>query len=357
MLSYGSMTQYFVDAVGTLGNVRKTAVGGLLVDATLARVGVLEYVQPGSDRRVRRYNPPEVLQQSLDELATVPVTNRHPKRMVDVHTFKEVAAGHIVGTPRFDGTHIHATLAIQDAALIRDIELGVAREVSMGYLATHDGKPGVTVDGETYDEARVAVTWNHLALVPAGRAGRSVRLLLDSEEIPEMEMDDMKIKIAGNEVDVSSAQSVFDAYDADLQAQLASATAAKDAALAQVKELEAKLTEATSDAAIDAAVQKRLDEKAAAEAKAAKLDRVKAAYPSISLDGRSDDFIDALDMRIELDKSADPEGLKKIASKDAAPTTDAAPKASPRAKKLSRAEKLAAELAKQGRSPLVATGE
>ena len=35
------MTQYFIDRAGTLSNVRRTAIGGLLVDATLAKAGVM----------------------------------------------------------------------------------------------------------------------------------------------------------------------------------------------------------------------------------------------------------------------------------------------------------------------------
>ncbi len=321
----------------------------MLVDATLAKVGILEY-SDGS-RVIRRYNPESALRESLDGLTTVPVTNRHPTKMVDVHSYRTVAAGHIVGTPIFEDGHIKATLAIQDADLIRDIELGAARELSMGYLAEHDGKAGVTDSGESYDEARVKITWNHAALVPAGRAGRTVRLMLDSEEIPDLEIYDMKIKIGDTEVDATSAQSVFDSYDASLQAKVAELTAAKDAAEAKVTELETKLAEATSDAAIDAAVQKRLDAKAAEEAKVAKLERVKAAYPTINLDGKSDDFLDALDLRIEADKKADPEGLGKIQSKDAVLDAKPAPKAEP---KLTRAEKLRLQRIQESHGPLKA---
>jgi len=310
--------RYCVDASGSLSNVRRTAVGGLLVDATLARVGVLEYVD-ADGALIRRYNPASVLQASLDQLTTVPVTNRHPQKFVDVDNYKKVAAGHVVGVPTFKDGHIHATLAIQDAQLIQDIEMGVAREVSMGYMAGHDGRPGTTDDGQTFDESRTDLTWNHAAIVPAGRAGKTVRLMLDSAEIPSLEIDEMEIKIGDKTVPAAQAQATFDEYDAGLQGKLAQAEAARDAALAQVSALTAELAEATSDAAIDARIAARDAAKAAADAKAAKLARVAAAYPSISLDGRSEEFVDGLFASLPAETPAAAANNAAIQSNDEAP--------------------------------------
>ncbi len=187
------MSHYFVDASGSISNVRRTAVGGLLLDATLAKVGVMEYVyRPTTkDERsqgfkvIRRYNPASVLEAAVADIATAPVTREHPKKFLDTSNYQQHAKGHVVGTPIFKDGHIYATLAINDEQLIKDIESGKRREVSMGYYADHDGQPGQTDSGESYDEARVKIEWNHIAVVECGRAGRSVRLMLDSAEIPE----------------------------------------------------------------------------------------------------------------------------------------------------------------------------
>ncbi len=216
-----------------------------------------------------------------------------------------------MGTPVFREGHIHATLAIQDAKLIRDIELGVMSEVSMGYAAYHDGVPGVTEDGETYDESRTKLVWNHIAIVPSGRAGKTVRLMLDSQDIPQEEAP-VLITINGVAVDATSAQGAFDSYDAGLQAQLAKLTADNAALTSKVTELDAALVVAQSDATIDAAVTARETAKAAKQAADEKLARVKAAYPTIALEGRGPEFIDALDLRIEADKARDPSGLGKL---------------------------------------------
>lgn len=333
--------RFFVDRqLTTLKNVRRTATGGILVDATLARVGVLDYAEGG--KTIRRYNPEPVLAASLDGLPTAPVTNRHPRKFVDVKTYRDVAAGHLVGQPRLENGHIVATLAIQDERLIEDVEAGRAREVSMGYLAAHDGVPGA-VDGETYDEARTEITWNHVAIVPAGRAGESVRLLLDSADIPFEDEETMtKIKIGDKEVALDAAQATFDAYDGAVQAELATLrasvatlTAAKDAA-------EAKAT----DEAIQARVEEKLQAVKDAEARTARVAKLAARFPALGdLSAKSNDFLDAL----EAASAADPEGLNKIQSKDAKPVTTTDAKPAPRE---SHAERLAREAYERGRKPL-----
>jgi hypothetical protein len=326
----------------TLKNVRRTAVGGLLVDATLARVGVLEYVEGG--KVIRRYNPEAVLAASLDALPTAPVTNRHPRKFVDGKTYRDVAAGHLVGQPKLENGHIVATLAIQDERLIEDVESGRTREVSLGYHAEHDGMPGTTPEGETYDEARTRVYVNHIALVPAGRAGRTVRVLLDSEDIPqELEDEEImtKIKIGDKEVALDAAQSTFDAYDGAVQAELATLRASV-ATLTEAKDAaEAKATPEAIQALVDAKLKEIKD----SETRAERVKRLAVRFPSVTdLDKRSNDFLDALEAAV----AADPEGLGKVQSKDEKPvvTTDAKPA------RETHAERLAREAFERSRAPL-----
>lgn len=337
------MAQHFIDSTGALSNMRRTPQGGFLVDATLARVGVMGY-SAGTDV-LRRYNPASVLAAHAAEAAVAPVTFKHPKKFVDIHNFKDLVKGHVVGTPVFEDGHIKATLAIQDAELIRAIEMGAAREVSMGYTAHHDGKPGVTESGESYDEARVKIEWNHIAVVPAGRAGKTVRLMLDGEDIPDQESDEIMLKINGVVVSGESVQASFDAYDADLQAQIADLTKQVDELKADKTKLESELKVAQSDAALDERIEKKLAAQKAADEAKAKIERVKAKYPTINLDGKSQDFIDGLDARIEAEVQKDAEGLNKIESKDKGgkPVEDAADK-KPKVKKLTARERMIAEL-------------
>ncbi len=325
------MTQFFIDRAGSLSNGRRTAIGGYLVDATLAKVGVMEYVtppEPGNKdgfRLVRRYNPPATLQDATPAVATAPVTRLHPARFVDTKNYGALAKGHVVGTPEFVDGHIRATLAINDESLIKDIESGKMREVSMGYMAEHDERAGVTDGGESYDESRVKITWNHIAIVPAGRAGKSVRLMLDSAEIPQ-EDDEIMLKINGIEVKAEGAQVAFDTYDAGLQAQLVELKAQVEKLQAAKDAAEAELAAKTSTDALDAAVKVELAKREAkAQADARRADVAKA-FPSIDLADKSEAYIDglfaALAARPAKD-SKDVEGLSRVTA-PAKVQTDAA---------------------------------
>jgi len=259
---------------------------------------VLAY-SDGKGGTVRHYNPPAVLEAALTDLQDVPVTFNHPAKMVTTQTYRDVAAGHVVGAAAFTAGHIHATLAIQDAQLLQAIEAHVAREVSMGYSVEYDDTPGVTEAGEVYDVIRTKISWNHIAIVPEGRAGRSVRCMLDSQDIPTDEAE-VLYKIDGAEVAQDNTQAAIDAV-----------CGARDAAVAQVAALTDALAVATSDAALDAAVQKRIDADAAAVAAAAAVvaatarrAAVQLSFPQIALDGRSQDYIDALfDARPVIDEA------------------------------------------------------
>jgi hypothetical protein len=313
----------------------------MLVDATLAKVGVMEYAAEPH----RQYNPPEVLERAAADVAAVPVTHLHPKKFVSADNYQALACGHVVGTPAFKDGHIHATLAIQDAKLMHAIEIGACREVSMGYYSDL-GQGGVTADGLSYDAARTAITWNHIAIVPAGRAGASVRLMLDSsEEIPTEDEVTVTYTIDGAEVSADNLQAALDA----LVAQRDAAKADADANKARADKAEADLTTATSAEAVDAAVKaelaRREDERKAAERK----DAVAKRYPTLSLADKSAAYIDGLFDALQAEKAADPEGLnalKGAKGTDAKPaqTTDARPapeKVDPRKAMLERNRKLA----------------
>ena len=281
-------SSYAIDRSGSLGKLQRTGMGGYRVPATLARTGVLVY-GPESPLPGRHYTPPEVLSAAVQDVLDVPVTHRHPAKMVTTQTYQQVAADHVIGTPSFDGKHVHAVLAIQDAGLLQAIETGSCREISMGYGFDYEATPGTTPDGEAYDIVRTSIQWNHIALVPEGRAGGSVRCVLDSQDIPTDEVH-VLYTIDGAELAQDKTQAAIDAV-----------CAARDAAVAENASLTAKLAAACSAEAIDAAVKARLD--AIDAAKTAELELAKAAerravvsarFPTLALDGKSQDYVDGL---------------------------------------------------------------
>lgn len=294
-------SSYVVDRSGVLGKLQRTATGGYRVPATLARAGVMSY-SDGKGGTVRHYNPASVLEAALSDIVDAPVTFDHPAQMVTPQTYKAVAAGHVVGAPSFQDGHVHATLAVQDANLLQALELGSCREVSMGYSVDYEENPGVTPEGEAYDVVRTAIRWNHIALVAQGRAGRSVRCMLDSQDIPTEEVN-VTYMLDGAEVAQDKVQAALDALCGTRDAAIADAAGLK----AQLEDAQAKLAAALSAEAIDAAVQARLDAADALKRRA----EVAKIFPKLDLEGKSQDYVDALyDARAK-----DPDGLEALSGR------------------------------------------
>lgn len=311
----------FVDRPSALGKLERTPAGGARIPAVLARVGIMEYVQDG--RVIRQYNPPSVLAAAAASAADCPVTLNHPKeRLVDSANYERESRGHVTGAPAptFDPETglLSGVLVVQSPALIDAIETGTARQVSMGYQAEIDETPGTTPEGEAYDWIRTKLLWNHAAVVPAGRAGVA-RLLLDAEGASLLDEEEKPMIIDGSEITQDAAQALIDALRSELETARAASSAEALAVL------------------VDAAVAER--ERAAAEAAeaarlaglaAARRSRAAAAYPKLSLDGKSDDYVSALIDRLD----ADAEGIEALrggtVEVDCAPKASKAPKASQR---------------------------
>lgn len=172
-------------ASGTISNIRRTPQGGLSLDARLTRVGVLIY--PRSDGSiVREFRPPEEVfsPESLATLANAPLTDDHPSKPVSPANWRDVAIGHIAGTPRKDGDFVSGEVLVQDADAIQDVEDKKLVEISCGYKCRLDWTPGIW-NGQKYDCIQRDIRYNHISAGPAGwgRAGSEVRLRMDAEGV------------------------------------------------------------------------------------------------------------------------------------------------------------------------------
>lgn len=169
---------------GTTGARRRTASGGLVVDAHVTRTGVLTYRQPDGSVR-REYRPPEEVfhPDSLATLAHATLTDDHPGK-VDPGNWRRNAIGHVAGDPppRRDGDKVATELHLQHDDAIEKAEDGDLQEASCGYDCHYDPTPGRSPEGEKYDGVQRRIRYNHVALGPPGwgRAGPDVRLRLDS---------------------------------------------------------------------------------------------------------------------------------------------------------------------------------
>lgn len=174
---------------GTLRPAKRTIDGRMRVDATLTRSGVFVYRNNDGTER-REYRPPaEVFKaDSMRSFELQPVTYEHPTVKVEASNAKELSKGIVLEGIRRDGNHMVASMIIDDAELIRAIETGAMREVSCGYECEYDPTPGVSPEGERHDGVQSNIVGNHVAVVPAGRAG-TARIKLDRGDAAELVSD------------------------------------------------------------------------------------------------------------------------------------------------------------------------
>lgn len=168
-----------------LDTVEKTATGGLKIQATPTRAGVLTYRRAdGSQVRELRH-PDEVFRpDSLATLGGAPLTDLHPATgAVTPDTWKSASIGHVGETVTHDGKLVHATVYVHDADAIQKIQSGERKDLSAGYFADTDDTSG-TYDGQPYDRIQRNMVYNHLSLQPpgGGRAGPECALRIDSDD-------------------------------------------------------------------------------------------------------------------------------------------------------------------------------
>jgi hypothetical protein len=269
-----------------ISRIDKTEQGFVRVPAFVTKVGVFKY-RKADGSVVREFRPPtEVFKkESMDSLKLIPVTNNHPKVLVNAANAKEHSIGFTGETVDKDDKYIKTLITVTDANGIADIESGKT-QLSCGYEAELDETPG-SWQGEDYDVVQKNIKYNHVALVDRGRAGPDVRLKLDSDDAildDETNQGGMmeKIMIGGKEFECSPEMKAaieselakvaeMDAMKKDMDAAkakegemkqgLEAEKAAKDAAQAKCDELEAELkkrTDSLSAEKIDELVQKRI---------------------------------------------------------------------------------------------------
>lgn len=319
------------DLAGRLGKFERTASGGLVIPAFIARTGILTYTNAdGSVTREYRPSAEVVAEGSWRTFEGAPVTVDHPPdgELVTPLTWRTYAIG-FARNVRPDGDRIAADLVIEDAEAIAAIEKGDLVEVSAGYRADLEPAPGV-IDGQPYDVVQRTIRGNHIALGPEGwgRSGPAVALRLDAINAPHQgapRMDSMMknmVKVdgipyeAGSESHLQAVEKLIARKDGEL----AEAKTRHDAEMAKLREeageakgkataLEARMTKAETELAeakkrLDAAMDpeeldKRVDQRLSL------IDRARATLGA-KFNGRGDDdkaMSDGDIMRAVLDKA------------------------------------------------------
>lgn len=157
-----------------------TEEGYLRVWCRAARTGTQLY-RRADGTQVREYRPPEEVS-SPDSLSTFgmkPATWGHPPVLLDSANTKQYQIGYSGSQVRYNDGFVEVALVVTDQDSIEKIKRKDASEVSAGYKVDFDPTPGITPEGEEYAGVQRNIRVNHIAIVPRGRAGPEVRLLLD----------------------------------------------------------------------------------------------------------------------------------------------------------------------------------
>jgi uncharacterized protein len=197
------MSMIFVTDRATVSGTHRTADGYLAADARIARTGIQIYsgreVGKPEMASVRVYRSPDEVfaPAAMASIAHKPITLDHPAENVDASRWKGTAVGWTGESVARDGSTIRVPMMVADASAIASVESG-ARQLSAGYTCDLQWGAGVTPEGEAYDAKQVGIRVNHVAIVPAGRAGSECRIgdaamgsafLRDAAGAPVMLMD------------------------------------------------------------------------------------------------------------------------------------------------------------------------
>lgn len=178
----------------------KTQEGFLKVVIRATRTGVMRYHVndlPGADVEdihgdgyVYLARLPEDVfdKSSLNTLRTVSITDGHPKeREINSDNYKNETVGHVTGEAFHDDHDVYVPAIIKDRAAVNAIE-GGKEQISVGPSAQVHKQSG-KFNGQSYDYTVKNINYNHISVVPKGRAGNA-QILDEDNMSKEKELQD-----------------------------------------------------------------------------------------------------------------------------------------------------------------------
>ncbi|MCP4487833.1 MAG: DUF2213 domain-containing protein [Gammaproteobacteria bacterium] len=250
---------------------RSTKDGYLVAMSKVARTGVQDYLASELGmigNHVVRVNRPEAEVFAKDAMASLthaPVTINHPAEMVDADNWGDLAVGEVGEGVLRDGEWLAVPLIVKDAKGI-EVAGSTHKEISMGYTAELKDAP----DGADYDLDMTNIRFNHLALVPKGRAGSQARIgdsadqwgatpvIQDKEvkmDIKTIVVGDKAVQVAASDAD--TVTQILKDHTAKV-AELNATIEARDTTIGELKAENAETAkQVMSDAEIAAAVVAR----------------------------------------------------------------------------------------------------
>ena len=296
------MNKNRVDKIQNKLTVDSQPNGFLKIRANLTRVGIFVY-KYSDGTTVREFRSPEEVfrEDSISTLDQSTLSLYHPPVFIDTDNYKEYSVGNVSKISQ-DSNFISGDLMVARKDAITAIEEGV-REISCGYSCDVTPQKG-TYNGMEYDAIQTNIKYNHVAIVPKGRAGSDVRMHLDADHVVGEYMT--------LEEQLSEATAKYDAAKADAS-ELSKELISLKEELATLKTLnEATQQKADSLSALEENFNQRVTERVSLETVAknilksdsdlrSKTERdikemvIESVYgDAIKLDGRDSVAIDAL---------------------------------------------------------------
>ncbi|VDG23674.1 DUF2213 domain-containing protein [Lactiplantibacillus mudanjiangensis] len=149
----------------------------------ISRSGVFPYYF-ADGTMLREAKLPNDLQDGVDSFNNKPVTNEHPNEFVTADNISKYSVGMTHSNAHMQDGKMVVDMTITDPTTIKEIHDGKRRELSIGFKADVEKRPG-EFQGQHYDAVQTNIQGNHVAVVSAGRAGHDVRVPhFDSKESP-----------------------------------------------------------------------------------------------------------------------------------------------------------------------------
>ena len=299
-----------------------TEEGYLKVWAKAARTGTQAYTRADGSR-VLEYRPPSEVSNpdSLNTFGMKPATWGHPPSLLNTENTKQYQIGYTGSQVRYNDGFVEVAIVLTDKDSIEKVQRGDAREVSAGYRVDFDPTPGTTPEGESYVGVQRKIRVNHIAIVPRGRAGSEVRLLMDRMDAadavssyeqpsqptqPQLSKPMASIKLDGLELDLPvEAASAIQSHLRDVERRLDASEAERtslsercDSLAAEIETLAYEKEQADElvtnlQARVDAAPEEqRMDQAQIDELVTKRLDTLRHLAPAFEEDFKFDGIDD-----------------------------------------------------------------
>lgn len=225
-----------------------TPEGFLTCTANVTRAGVFDY-QDDSGKPVRELRAPEEVfaEDSLATLRMIPVTFLHPEqKRVTVDNNRQLNVGVTGENVTHDDQFVQCTVKIMDKAVVAYVQErhrdGKDVELSCGYEAEVLPIAGEHPTEGHYDAVQKNIRYNHLSIVPRGRAGHNVKLKLDAKQKESLMIKFIRkaLKLDGFAMDAIEAE-----VPAEAQGLVERMAAKLDEAIEVIRDRAARIVELT----------------------------------------------------------------------------------------------------------------